>query len=107
MKNIILVTIFGLTIISCNAKADKNNSEQKAQAMIACENAATTEGMSAEKKELVKKYCDCSTDKMMDEFTYKEMLQMNNPTPELQERLMKLIEPCMNDFNAKSSEVKK
>ncbi|MDM1546389.1 MAG: hypothetical protein ACRC8Z_07110 [Empedobacter falsenii] len=105
MKKIILGLIFGLTIVSCNSKADKHNAEQKAQAMTACEQAAITPGISAAKKELITKYCDCSTDKMMDEFTYTEMMQMNNPTPELQERLMKLIEPCINDLKTKSAEL--
>lgn len=105
MKKIILGLIFGLTIVSCNSKADKHNAEQKAQAMTACEQAVITPGISAAKKELITKYCDCSTDKMMDEFTHTEMMQMNNPTPELQERLMKLIEPCINDLKTKSAEL--
>ena len=105
MKKIILGLIFGLTIFSCNAKGDKNNAEEKSQAMTACEQAAITPGISAAKKELITKYCDCSTDKMLDEFTYAEMMQMKNPSPELQERLMNVIEPCMNDLKPKSAEL--
>ena len=32
-------------------------------------------------------------------------MQMKNPSPELQERLMKVIEPCMNDLKTKSAEL--
>lgn len=105
MKKIILGIFAGFALIGCNAKADKNNAEHKAQAMTACEQAAITPGMSVAKQGLIKKYCDCSTDKMLDEFTYSEMLQMNSPSKELQDRLMKVIEPCMNDLKTKSAEL--
>lgn len=105
MNKIILGLVTGLALVGCNAKADKNNAEHKAQAMTACEQAAITPGMSTAQQEVIKKYCDCSTDKMLDEFTYAEMLQMNKPSKELQDRLMKVIEPCMNDLKTKSKEL--
>lgn len=103
MKRIILSLVLGLTIVSCNSKADHNNNvEFKKQALVACKNAAITPGMSIDQQELIKKYCECSTDKMLVEFTYEEMLQMDKPSKELQDRLLKVIEPCMDELKNKS-----
>ena len=44
---------------------------------------------------------------MLGEFTYAEMMMMNNPTKELEDRLKKMIEPCLKDLEAKSAELEK
>ena len=105
MKNLLFVLGIGLTIFSCNAKPDKNDAELRAQTMVSCEKEALQANMSDEKKILVKEYCSCATDKMLGEFTYTEMLQLNSPSKELQDRLMKLIDPCVRELKTKSAEI--
>ncbi len=95
----------GLLAFSCNSKPDKEDPELRAQATTACEKAALQTSMSDQKKTLVKEYCGCATDKMLGEFTYTEMLQMNKPSPELQERLTKLVDPCLKELKTKSAEI--
>ncbi|MGV0753650.1 hypothetical protein [Empedobacter brevis] len=105
MKRSVLGFILGLSVMGCNSKPDKEDENLKIQAMTSCENAAITPEMSGVKQKLVKDYCSCSTDKMMGEFTYVEMMQMNNPSQELQDRLMKLVEPCLKELKTKSAEL--
>ena len=105
MKNLFFVLGIGLTIFSCNAKPDKEDSELRAQTMTSCEVAALKPEMSVEKQTLVKEYCSCATDKMLGEFTYAEMLQLNSPSKELQDRLLKLVDPCLKELKIKSTEI--
>ena len=105
MKNLLFTIGVALTIFSCNAKPDKDDPKLREQAMTSCEQAALQPTMSAEKKTLVKEYCSCATDKMLGEFTYAEMMQMNTPSKELQDRLMKLVDPCLKELQTKSAEI--
>ncbi|WP_313383865.1 hypothetical protein [Chishuiella sp.] len=107
MKKIVLLLTVITLIISCNSKPDKNNTVLKNETISYCEKVAIQEGMSESKKELVKKYCSCSSEKMIGEFTYAEMMQMKNPTPELKSRLEKLVEPCLKDLTNNLDEIDK
>ena len=107
MKKILFGCIVSLTVFSCNKKPDKDDVELRAQVMASCESTALSPEMSEEKEILVKEYCSCSTDKMLGEFTYAEMMMMNNPTKELEDRLKKMIYPCLKDLEGKSAELEK
>ena len=105
MKRFIVGLTIGLSMISCDSKSDKNDDGMRNQALLACETEAITSEMSPKKKELVKEYCSCATDKMLEEFTYAEMMQMNNPSKELQDRLMEFVKPCLQELKTKSDEL--
>ncbi|WP_313376299.1 hypothetical protein [Chishuiella sp.] len=107
MNKVVLLLMLVALIVSCNSKPDKNNTVLKNETISYCEKTAIQEGMSESKKELVKKYCTCSSEKMLGEFTYAEMMQMKNPTPELKLRLEKLVEPCLKDLTINLDEMDK
>lgn len=106
MNKIIFGLVVGLSVVSCNTKPDKDDETLKKQTMEACENAAIQPNMTEGQKTALKSYCSCSTDKMIGEFSYVEMMQMNEPTPELKSRLEKLIAPCIKELEVKMDELK-
>ena len=105
MNKFVLCIGLGVLVFCCNSKSEKINEEIKSQAMTSCENAASQPNMSPKKKALVKEYCNCATDKMVAELSYIELMQMNNPSKELQSRLIKLVEPCLAGLKTKSAEI--
>ena len=106
MKRILLVANFSLILMGCNSKADEAiKSDLKTQALKACEETAIKPSMSAKKKTLVKEYCRCSTDKMIAEFSHAELMQMNHPSDELQEKLAELVGPCLDDLQTKTEKL--
>lgn len=98
--------VVGLSLVSCNNISDSNDKKLKNEAMEACESNVIQASMGKDEKAVLKSYCNCSTDKMIGEFSTVELIQLNNPSPELNERVMKLIAPCIKELEIKRNELK-
>ncbi len=102
MKNILklsFITISFLTI-SCNSKVEKSEANMK-EFVSTCVNEAKSSYSGQFKDEDIEKYCNCAADKAIDQLKATEMVKLNAPGqfPELQEKFMKIIQPCIDDLS--------
>lgn len=103
MKYLILpIFAIGFLLSSCNKKIEKNEANLD-QFVNTCMNEAKKNYSDVFSEDEINKYCSCSAEKALDNFTAGELLKLNAPKqyPELQERFLKTIEPCINDLSNK------
>lgn len=106
MKKLIPVAMLAVFMtVSCNQKVEK--SEENLEVFIStCEQEAKKQTAGMFTDEDVTTYCTCAADKAMDEFSTAEMLKMNLPNadPELEQRMMKVVQPCIDDLSTKAKQ---
>jgi len=100
MKKIIgSLFIIGLFMTSCNQKIEKSEENMK-EFVTTCTNEAKKSYSETFTDQQINTYCECSAGKALDEFNAGELVKLNAPAqyPELQERMLKVIQPCIDDL---------
>ena len=101
MKTTTLTIAFVALIatISCNKKIEKNETNMK-EFVNTCIEGAKGQYPGAITDLQIKEYCKCAGEKTLDNFTAAELIKLNAPAqyPELEQKMIKLVEPCINEY---------
>ena len=96
-------TLFVLMLfVSCNKKVKKSNKNIN-DFVISCMGEAQKSYSNELTQKQIKDYCTCAADKAFDEFTTEDLSKLNdlNNNSDIQKRMSKIIEPCIDQINIK------
>lgn len=95
MKKVLLaILILGFNISYAQVKEPKLRKELKDEFVKSCMETATSDG-DQKTYDIMKVYCDCAADKMLDKFTADQIASFNNKTEEeLEKEMMPVIKDC-------------
>lgn len=104
-QNLLFILLLPLFFGSCNKKVEKSKKNIDEFVNSCIMEAKTSYGNEMFSNDDIKNYCTCAADKALGEFTTKEIDKLNHyeKYPELQERMEKIIEPCINELAAKAN----
>ena len=105
IQNLLFIFLLTLFTVSCNQKVEKSKKNIDDFVNSCMMEAKTSYGNDLFSNDDIQNYCKCAADKALGEFTAKEIDQLDDyeKHPELQVRLEKIIEPCINDLAKKSN----
>lgn len=104
----LLLPIIALGLIATSCKTQPTHEQLKAVFVDSCISSAHREmtrngaTVSKEMDQMLKEYCDCSGDKVVDNFTLEELAKIGKqPDAASQAKVEKLTQPCLDEFTQK------
>ncbi len=99
LRPTLMVATLALTLTACSS----NRESAKKNTVKACMESAQKNGGAAISKDLIKEYCECSADRVIDQSSDEEIKALNDNvmTPEEQQRIMTLAAPCAQTLQQK------
>ena len=101
-QSLIAISLLTLIISSC----EPGKEDMKADYVKGCNESADKSTKEPKIRAIMHEYCECSGDKIVNTFTHKEIVEMNEmrssgKSAEVEAKMMPAIEACTNDMQAK------
>ena len=104
MKKIYVLFSIAFALMSCNnEKGSANTDAARKQFLNECMAAVKKNVTASFNDTLAKEYCNCTADKVLPQLSQRELVDLGfGENPELQQRVLNMVQPCLEDYVNKS-----